>query len=1046
MTSKRKKPSDVLEILLAGKTSALQRRKLLLINSICDARFQAGEQDFSVATIGRLCEEQRILKSRGIFSQACKLYRDLIGAWSIYVDPISAEELKLLPNKHPEVVLRNFLATDARSDKKRNLRAINDICRKQHASGSLDFSFATIGQLCENNGILKRNSLSSRYFEDHRKLILAWDTFARPWVKDERCGTAAPKRVQKAHDLELTWVARDFPELEAWRTLAVEWIKGEKSGLGHRMAALIAFFDTYLAHPEVPKQPKDMLLRGVQLPSFKEIACPASKTSISYNNCIHEMIQWVLVKDFSLLADDGVRVISPAFRNPVPHLRTPSGTYTPFESVRSPLPYGYIDELRNILASGLHFRDWSFAQQALGADIGERGAPGRDWFDVTEELVDRSDPDCVFRVRPPSKNNNYKNVLQMWSPVRWVALMAKLLLPVRTTQIRLVDSGEFDTFTFAKGVWSLNENAQNVNGQRGQRRQGVFRQARDQLHSLKDEVVLYINTNKTADIKKDGSNRGYIVPWHVSPDLIQDVYYWLEKMRDWQSKYNPITRTTSWTELDGRHIAAKSKEQLAGYPDACFLFRMPEGDVGEQHLPISDGVLSSAWCKLLSELERRIAARGEKHADGSPIRLAFDYGSGRLGTPFPLHSLRVSLVTALALDGHVPFAILQKLVGHSRLLMTLYYTKPGATKIKAVLTEAAEKISLTKERTVSEFLLNEEHTKLIESAVCNNQAALAASIPEHPSSRNAAGWMLLHHGLCLVGGNTSELEDNNKIGGCYNGGTNLGSESSPQFGPVPGGSRNCIRCRWFVTEPHYLPALAAHFNTLAYHFDEARNKSIVAEQELQDLKRQKARMEASPDGPLFMRHKELLQVERLWEGAIKRFSDLAEDLVACWRLIERCQALLNSPAGSSQQLLVQGTLDQVEAVFEETESELLQLSGVCESLELYPDLEADKAVIRRSQLLDAALYNEGLPPVFMQLSEKEQLLAGNAFMRRLAMAVNSENPALAHRQVIAIIDAGELLGEHLGVDIDETFVPALRNGKKRRLLMPITGTSSDAII
>lgn len=56
-----------------------------------------------------------------------------------------------------------------------------------------------------------------------------------------------------------------------------------------------------------------------------------------------------------------------------------------------------------------------------------------------------------------------------------------------------------------------------------------------------------------------------------------------------------------------------------------------------------------------------------------------------------MHSLQVSLVTALALDGEVPFAILQKLVGHSRLLMTLYYNKPGVARIRAVLTEADEK-------------------------------------------------------------------------------------------------------------------------------------------------------------------------------------------------------------------------------------------------------------------------------------------------------------------------------------------------------------------
>jgi hypothetical protein len=48
-----------------------------------------------------------------------------------------------------------------------------------------------------------------------------------------------------------------------------------------------------------------------------------------------------------------------------------------------------------------------------------------------------------------------------------------------------------------------------------------------------------------------------------------------------------------------------------------------------------------------------------------------------------------------------------------------------------------------------------------------------------------------------------------------------------------------VRCRWFVTEAHYIPALVAHFNTLAYHFDEARNACLDHESILQKLKKQK---------------------------------------------------------------------------------------------------------------------------------------------------------------------------------------------------------------
>lgn len=225
-----------------------------------------------------------------------------------------------------------------------------------------------------------------------------------------------------------------------------------------------------------------------------------------------------------------------------------------------------------------------------------------------------------------------------------------------------------------------------------------------------------------------------------------------------------------------------------------------------------------------------------------------------------------------------------------------------------------------------------------------------------------------------------------------------------------------------MTEPHYLPALVAHFNTLAYHFDEARNKSLAAEEGLQTLKRRKAALEAQ--GEVFTDHKELRQAERLWETSLKRFSDLAEDLAACWRLIERARDALEAPRTDGMQLLVRGAGAELNVAIEETASELLQLSGVCRSLEAYPDLEADKAVVRRSQLLDSALYNEGLPPVFMQLSEREQLQAGNAFLHRLALQVDPGNPRLGERRIIELIDAGKALSEHLGIELAKALPPA----------------------
>ena len=835
-------------------------------------------------------------------------------------------------------------------------------------------------------------------------------------------GSAFPatkvKGVKRNTDTTLGWAGRVYPQLAAWRILAVEWLKGETRGVDKKLSALVVFFERYIIQQGLPFDPEVFLARGTVLPDFYRTVCPDSSDGIKYNNYIHAFLHFVLLHEFSEAGVDGQPLVSPVLHNPVPRM-SKRGLPKRDESVHSPLPYGYIDELRQMLAAGPHFGDWQWAQSVLVGKANQRRNAFSEWFEVTEDQIDRNDPDCVWRERPLENGTR----LEMWSPVRGVALLVKLTLPLRTFQVRMLDSGEADTWRYSMGNWTLNSSrlAQGSEGRPVQ--QGVFRRSSPLSDGEAVSTVLYINTNKTADIIKSGPDKGYILPWSFGGPVHQDIAYWLEKLRNWQEKYNPVSRRTAWTELDGRHLNAKSEVQLAGYSDTCFLFRMREVAEDERHLPLKITTLTPNWFRLLEALELRLAQRGETHHNGMPIRFLPPPEKRNKGgtTLFPLHSLRVSLITALALEGQVPFPILQKLVGHSRLLMTLYYFKPGASNIRDVLLGAAERLEANKEASIQNFLLDTEHDELLQKAICNSVSSLTAAVPQHPAARNPVGWMPMHHGLCLVGGNTSEVEGNGSVGGCYNGGPMIakGAES-PKFGPVPGGSRNCVRCRWFVTEPHYLPALTAHFNTLAYHFDEARNACLTRENELQDMKKQKA--DAEDAGQPFTLLDTYRRAERVWESSMKRFSDLAEDLVACWRLIERCKAALEVPQGDGIQLVAAGTTADVHVAFEDTESELLQLASLCENVEVYPDLEPGKAVFRRSQLLDAMLYRDNMPPVFMLLNEQEQLLAGNAFMRRLAQQMNPVNPSLGQHQVIHLMDAGISLSQHFDMDLS-TLMP-----------------------
>lgn len=851
----------------------------------------------------------------------------------------------------------------------------------------------------------------------------------------------------KTTDVALGWVTQARPELETWREYAADWLAAESRGIDIRLKALVVFFDRYLIGHNLPMEPAFLFKRSSLVPDFYLTCCAVGKdgkdkatsTAVNSNNRISDFLDWVLTKHFSIEDDEGYLAISPAFRNPIPY-RSHSGGWVNRETVHSPLPFGFIEDMRHMLCQGPNFRDWVWAQQALGGEIGvSEGGDGADWFSVDERDIDKEDPDCVWRVRQYQGGHRE---LQMWSPVRWVGLLVKLQIPLRMLQVRMLDSGEADTWRYANGTWIENKHVLAEGTERRPLAQGVFRRV-EHLNNVKSPVILYVNTNKTADQKKAGPAKGYEVPWPNSGPIHQNPFYWTEKLRNWQEKYNPITSRTSWSKLNSRHIPLKSPEQLATYPDACFLFRMRELPPGERHMPMNLNAMNKPWFKLLFALQEKLEKSGQRDAGGLPFTFVPPYEESNHGltTYFPMQSLRVSLITALALDGLVPFPILQKLVGHSRLLMTLYYTKMGPVFMATQLEDGMARLALQKDGSIKRFAAEASYEDLMKKAVYNSSASLKNAIAEDTGARNPAGWMLLHHGMCLCGGNTSEVEENRKIGGCHNGGPNVGTEMQPKYAPVPGGSRNCVQCRWFMTQAQYLPSLVATFNNNAYHFDEARNRCMTAEEQLQSIR--KTKYEAEMAGEPFQQMPEFLELERLYELAMKRFSDLAEKLVATWRLIERCSTALKGDPSQTNQLIAVGTAADVTVAFDETESELLQLSGVCEGVEVYPDLEAGKAVFRRSQLLDLALCREGSPPVFMTMSEEEQLACGNAFMRELAKQTAPENLHVGMRRIVEMMDSGAQIGHMLGIDLAKLIPAPARSRAKVIPIRPVRNVETD---
>lgn len=900
-------------------------------------------------------------------------------------------------------------------------------------------------------------------------------------------------------ETECNWIEHEFPHLVAWRPLAVEYLNSRTRNLPAHLSGISTFIGSYLAGAEVPGSPSAQLSletainpdiffhrqnRGV-IPQ-----CLNSYGDKKAANKVIDFLDWVLDVRYSEMDDYGCKVrlseYSHVFQRSI-HTAAPSRA----SSIRNAMPFSMMDLLRRIICEGHTFSEWSWAQSAQTSLHGY----GADWFEVDEYTIDKSDPNCVWRRRITGQGTvKERVVIEMWSPVRWVALLIKLILPTRTGQLRVLDSGECDDQIFEypmyyaeslldeeddSRMWRENNISEplmrsrllfELNGKRGEQSKknslrpysnGIIRQiesltstsifkthANTKSSRILTQTVLYINSNKTAD-NRDGASKGFEAAWPMMPyplnadggrpdfkseqdeyewlgQLAQNVYYWIGLLRRWQQKYNPVDRLTPWTELvKNLIITPKTDVQASTYKPAVFLFREPCA-VKTPHLPLKDGNLQQAWWNLNKEAQQRLESKYINSIEQRPIRLVISDLCKTRQCVFDLHSLRVSVITALIIEAKVDAKIVQELVGHSRLIMTLYYTKPSHSQVRDELAKGLGKLSDTKFESEVEFLKGATLAQLQEKSACNDAESLLASFGSS-HQRSTATWVQMIDGICPVGANSTTDPNNSSAYGCFNGGRLLKEriESSRHsvYAPVEGGPQNCANCRWFVTGPSYLPALVSKFNNVSFHLDEARTSARSAQDNLRELARDiyGAELNNSPIHELSRLREKENRAINLAEQAVNKLAMQATTLANLYRLIQRCKDLMHVRASSTPEdspataLVFSGSQRELDTVIKECTSELEQLCLIASDAEIYPELDAGKSIFRRSQLLDYKLIREGLPAFFMSLTEYEQMLVGNEFMRRMASILHPDSISTRFKDVALLLEGEEPMLAILGI-------------------------------
>jgi len=748
------------------------------------------------------------------------------------------------------------------------------------------------------------------------------------------------------------WVLRAAPGLGDWVSIASRYLEGARN-IGTRRSALNRLFDYLIGSAEESCTPSEFLMSGRTSPAPR-----FEKDGVQ--TALVDFFDWILDTYFVAEDDNGHPYRMPGFKNP---LKRPAYVKPqPFETVRDAMPTRLLRRLVELIEENDF--EWPKSAFEAGTDsIRWRQAATGDW-------------------------------LTIWSPVRAMAILMKLQLPARTFQVRVCNSGEADPERFIPETGNWVPNHHPLAGQLPYGRpMGIARRMEDP-RSRRSFAGLYFNTNKTGDLGRNKEDRGYVVPWH-NPRILALI----DRVRTFQETYNPVFRPTAWLDIAETPIQKGSSEDvLRDRGHETFLFRDPCS--GHPDQPVTHQRLALFWNKACGELEDRIFNEGERTASGQKIQLVHRGRDGRpTGTVYNLHALRVTMITAWAEQG-VPIEILMKVAGHATAIMTLYYQKRSIGHVTEVLNEAALALAESEQSNWQKWLESQAYEDL--------PSVMAHNDPTGPSSfvaGRAGSTTRRDHGLCPVGCTK-----------CHEGGPKVEAANRTMYHPVPGGSSNCVCCRFFVTGPCFLLGLQAHFDDTGFRLREASKRYADSVSAFQTLDHQ--RKESVAKGEPFSQYATLDRLASTLDQRTREVDQLGLSWHATYNLIQQSLTIIrdNKAGGSGPALVMKASYEEFQVSLDVDESGLRQfelIDKICHSATLFPSIESSVPNLHRMRSFDQLIARCGQEPVFMQLSEADALTAGNELSKYLYLKYGREDTN-------ALL-AGKLTLKALGIDEEGAF-------------------------
>ncbi len=743
-------------------------------------------------------------------------------------------------------------------------------------------------------------------------------------------------------------------EWSLWAEKIKEFLKSARGG-DTKAKDLCEFVREYIEPNGFEASPLEFLTRGStniqpMLNLFEQVPVTRRK---KWAFSINEFLDWI-ISSYLILEDTKTGEIThiKGAKNPFSHINFNGETAPQVvnETGKMNLPYQFVKL----------GREWIFPLDSVEKKLSYRDLThlhrfSSDWVQISDSsLLDENDPDCVFKVE------NGKTYL--WFPAYWTYTYSLMQLPARGMQIVYCDSGEADQeladFKYNKVVWKKNRtmlagltNRQSMVSKSGQGEFGV-----------------HYTSNKT---KFDGS--GYTIPF-----MPIELAYWLVKLRKWQQKYNPLKEPTKWLDCERTNLNEVQRKQKGSN---CFLFR----DYLEKEPGTFGGRLTTRLAAALYFSGKNdittATYKGLKYKQSiEELENSQTIPLSHFKSPYTPHSMRVSLINAYAYEFGIPLEVIMKLVGHSSIIMSIYYLKSDKTgaNLREKM-ELGEKEAMSKATQTLKSFVELQRIEEVKSQLVGSSVDLLNSLD---NARPASSYLWKDFGICPVGGAF-----------CSEGGCPVATKANIHH-PVPAGylgEQNCFQCRFFITGPAFLVGLAAMFNeiSLAVNTQSIRYTSLgkklddIAEKiDVIDHQLYKIKAGSSEKSALESDRRELIgeraHLNSEIETRAKKLDLYLSDMNAIHRHIHNCQTVMRNPKDNTEnqyQLIVPHKftlgveLDEV--------SSFHQLSEVCSNAELYHSCSDDLAVTRRSQMIDKMMVENGIQPQFFLLSEEEQLAVGN---------------------------------------------------------------------